>query len=68
MSVVSLTVTSDVKFSDDELYIVVDRLLTFLHDKRPFLRVLAQQFLDNPELGDRLDIIDKASIKKRRKG
>ncbi|ELQ76870.1 putative LRR containing protein, partial [Trachipleistophora hominis] len=63
MTVVSLTVTSDVKLSDDELYIVVNRLLTFLHDKRPFLRLLAQQFLDDPELNDRLDIIDRTLIK-----
>ncbi|ELQ76704.1 putative LRR containing protein [Trachipleistophora hominis] len=67
MAVVILTVNSDVKFSNYELYIVVDRLLIFLHDKRPFLQVLAQQFLDDPKLSDKLDIIDKTSIKEEEK-
>ncbi|ELQ75058.1 putative LRR containing protein [Trachipleistophora hominis] len=62
MKIVNLTVTSEVKFSDEELYNIIEHLLTFLKDKLPFLRVLAQLFLEDSELRNKLEAINSKYI------
>ncbi|ELQ76633.1 putative LRR containing protein [Trachipleistophora hominis] len=66
MKVVNLKTDSNVKLSDDELYITICHLLTFLHNKTPLLQTLAQQLLDDSELSSRLSVIDKEQTEKNR--
>ncbi|ELQ74356.1 putative LRR containing protein [Trachipleistophora hominis] len=64
MKVVKLKMNSDEKFSDDELYKVIDCLLNLLNDELPFLRIFAQQLIADTKLCDRLCVIGKEQIKK----
>lgn len=55
MKVVHLTAVSDAQFSDMELYAVIRHLWALIRNKSPFLRVFAQQLLNDSELNNRLE-------------
>lgn len=59
MKVVHLTAVSDAKFPDMELYAVIRHLWLIIRNKSPFLRVFAQQLLNDPVLNNRLEAVHR---------